>query len=336
MMKKALIIGFFCSISWTLVHAQELDHTQYYLNLPGTNPAFTGIEDYLDTRASFRQGWNDFTVKNNFIYLSAYGTLNSSSRAALTNNTLRTSDPEGFKKIQADKKLLRKHGVGGMVTQRTFGPYTALTLSGNYSYHLPVSRKLTIAFGTKVAYSSQRINPNGLTVRDTNDDFYKSIRDSNPGNSSSALVDFGYTIYSSSFYLGISSTNMISPNIGGDQLLNLEHEKRFGLQAALTSISLSPDLTLSPGVRVVYAKGYDILWSVNTRVRYKDLLYAGVGYTNSAPKLSLLFGLQLKGLSVNYAYDKYLSDLNNFNVQVHELVIGASLFNKYSLHSKLW
>jgi hypothetical protein len=82
--------------------AQELDHTQYYLNLPGVNPGFTGYEDYVDTRFSFRQGWNDFTVKNNYSFASAYTSLNNSVRTALTTNTLRLSNPEAFKQVQTE------------------------------------------------------------------------------------------------------------------------------------------------------------------------------------------------------------------------------------------
>ncbi len=324
-----------CSL---VVHGQEIDHSQYYLNLPGTNAGFTGIEDYMDTRFSFRQGWNDFAVKNNYSFVSAYGALNNFARTALTNNTLRLSDPEGFKQVQNEKKLLRKHGIGGMITSREFGPYRATTINTNYAYHLPISPGLNMAFGTRIGFNSQRIDLTNYTLRDqVNDDFYNSILASGQGNSGNFMMDFGYVLYSSKFYAGISSNGLISTRVTGSSLVELEQVMRVSFQAALTSLQLNNDLTFSPAARVTYANGYDLIWSGNGRLRYKNLVYIGAGYTNKSPKLSLLCGLNVNGrFSINYSYDKYLSDLNNFSVSVHEFVVGAALFNRYNAATKLW
>src|ERR1043165_84242 len=119
------------SLGCVAANAQEIEQTQYYLNLPGVNPAFTGIEEYVDTRVSYRQGWNDFAVKNNYSFVSAYGPLGNIRRAALTNNSLRLSDPTAYSNTQVKKKLLRKHGVGGMIANRNFGPYTSTAVSIN-------------------------------------------------------------------------------------------------------------------------------------------------------------------------------------------------------------
>ncbi len=318
--------------------AQELDHTQYYLNLPGINAGFTGIEDYMDTRFSFRQGWNDFAVKNNYTFVSAYGALNNVSRNALTNNTLRLSNPEAFRQLQDDRKLLRKHGVGGMITSRALGPYEATTLNLNYAYHLPITPRLNMSFGSRVAYNSQRIDFTGYTVRDAvNDTFYQQIMSSNQGNAGSFLLDFGYVLYSSNFYLGLSSNGLVSSHVTGTSVVEVEQVRRVSLQGALTSLPLGSSLAFSPAFRATYAQGYDLVWSANGRLLIKNVVYVGGGYTNSSPKLSLLFGLNLNGrFSINYSYDKYLSDLNNFNVNVHELVIGAALFNRYNAATRLW
>jgi type IX secretion system PorP/SprF family membrane protein len=334
---KFYIVAFFL-VATANLFAQELDHTQYYLNLPGINAGFTGIEDYVDTRFSFRQGWNDFTVKNNYTFASAYGTLNNFARTALTNNTLRLSNPEAFKQIQNEKKLLRKHGVGGMITSRALGPYKATTINANYAYHLPITSKLNMSFGSRIGYSSQRIDFTGYVVRDqVNDAFYQQIMASSQGNSGSFLMDFGYVLYSSKFYAGLSSNGLISTHITGTSLVELEQARRISLQGALTSMRLNSSITFSPAMRLTYAKGYSTILSLNGRFMIKNLVYVGAGYTNSSPKLSLLFGLNLNGrFSVNYSYDKYLSNLNNFNVNVHELVIGAALFNRYNAANRLW
>lgn len=320
------------------IFAQDLDHTQYYLNLPGVNPGFTGIEDYMDTRFSFRQGWNDFAVKNNYTFVSAYGALNNSVRNALKNNTLRLSNPEAFQQVQEDRKLGRKHGVGGMLSSRSLGPYEAVTINANYAYHLPISRTVNMSFGSRVAYHSQRIDFNGFVVRDqVNDLFYQQIMAASQGNSGSFLMDFGYTVYSSKFFLGISSNGLVSTHVTGTSVIESEQARRISVQGALTRVQLGSNVTFSPGFRTTYAKGYDFTWSANGRLMLKNIAYFGAGYTNSSPKLSLMFGLNMNGrFSINYSYDKYLSNLNNFNVNVHEIVIGAALFNKYNAATRFW
>jgi len=334
---RFLVFLLFVCVSSRL-SAQDLDHTQYYLNLPGINPGFTGIEDYMDTRFSFRQGWNDFAVKNNYTFVSAYGALNNFARNALSNNTLRLSNPEAFKQVQNERKLLRKHGVGGMITNRALGPYEASSINANYAYHLPITPRVNMAFGTRVAYNSQRIDFSGFVVRDqVNDAFYNQIMSANQGNSGAFLMDFGYVLYSSKFFLGISSNGLISTHISGTSVVEQQQARRISMQGALTSLPLGSNLSFSPGFRVNYSDGYDLMWSANGRLLLKNIVYVGAGYTNSSPKLSLLFGLNVNGrFSVNYSYDKYLSNLNNFNVNVHELVIGAALFNRYNASTRLW
>ncbi|MEI9917762.1 MAG: PorP/SprF family type IX secretion system membrane protein [Bacteroidota bacterium] len=336
-MRKALVfvvtlltIGF--------AHAQEVDHTQYFLNLPGINPAFTGIEDFLDARASFRQGWNNFNVKNNYSFASAYGALNNTSRTALTNNTLRFDDESGRFEGRTYRRSTRKHGIGGMLTSRNLGQYTASSASINYAYHLPISNRVKMSFGTQVSYFANRISPEGFTVRDdVHDSFYQQLMASNTGNFSYFAVDFGYTIYSSNFYLGVSSTNLVASRLSGETFAGLGQPLKLNVQAALTRIPIGSNFTLSPGVRVTYVDGSDMIYNVNMRLRYKEALYIGSGYSFPNSRMSLMAGINInRQLRVSYAFDKYLSDLNNFNVTVHEIVIGLSLFNRYNSPSLLW
>jgi type IX secretion system PorP/SprF family membrane protein len=270
--------------------------------------------------------------------VSAYGPLGNISRAALTNNSLRLSDPAAFKDTQNKKKLLRKHGVGGMISNRNFGPYQSTAFSVNYAYHLPVSSTVMMSFGTKAGYAAQRLALNNLTVRDdVNDLFYQQLINSNQGNSGNYFMDFGYALYSSKFYLGVSASNLVSSRVSGSGLLDIKQTTWYRAQASILSARLGKDLTFSPGVQVIYARNYDLIWGVNARLRYKDLLYAGAGYTVATPKFSMMFGLRITpGLSLNYSHDKYLSDLNNFSVSVNELVLAIILANKFNLKSTTW
>ena len=128
--------------------AQEINYTQYYLNLAGVNSGFTGIEDYLDVKMGVRQGWNNFGEKSSNVYLSIYGTIKNSNLSPLKNSSLRLSNPEYVKRIVSDKALRRKQGIGGMVTSKDLGLYKSTSLIANYAYHLPVSKnhQLTLPY----------------------------------------------------------------------------------------------------------------------------------------------------------------------------------------------
>src|SRR6266850_8614626 len=153
----AIVLCLLLMLSARTGYAQEVDYTQYYLNLAGVNAGFTGMEDYLDLKMAYRQGGNTFGVKNNNVFVSAYGALGASRRLSIKRNSLRISNYDAFEQLQSSRRLRWRQGIGGMVTSRTVGPYTSVSVNGNYAYHLPVSKKLNVSLGTRVAYGSQRV-----------------------------------------------------------------------------------------------------------------------------------------------------------------------------------
>ena len=318
------------------VFAQEVAYTQYYLNPAGVNPGFTGMEDYMDLKLAFRQGWNDFGVRNDNLFVSAYGPLGTSRRLAIKRNSLRISSVPALEQEKVARRLRRRHGVGGMMSSRYVGPYSSSNVSVNYAYHLPISKEFTVSLGTKIGYGSQRIDFNGYTVRDEiNDLFYQQLKVSSPGNQNSFSLDFGSVIYSSRFYVGFSSTNLIMKYVGGNNLLSISSKRQYVLQTAY-NFKLSENVILNSGLKLSETYGYDLNWSVNSRIRYKQFIYIGAAYDNVS-KISLLFGLAAsKNFSINYSYDHYISNMGSLNVSVHELIVGIALFNKYESPARLW
>ena len=318
------------------VFAQEVAYTQYYLNPAGVNPGFTGMEDYLDLKLAFRQGWNDFGVRNDNLFVSAYGPLGTSRRLSIKRNSLRISSIPAAEQEKSARRLRRRHGVGAMMTGRNVGPYSSSNVSVNYAYHLPISKELTVSLGTKIGYGTQRIDFNGYTVRDElNDLIYQQLKGSSPGSQNSFALDFGSVIYSSRFYVGFSSSNLIMKYAGGNNLLSVSNRRQYVLLGAY-NFKLNENLVLSPGLRLSETYGYDLNWAVNSRIRYKQFIYIGAAYDNVS-KISLLFGLAAnKNFSINYSYDHYISNMGSLNVSVHELIVGIALFNKYESQTRLW
>jgi type IX secretion system PorP/SprF family membrane protein len=331
---KIFIVLGCCVLSHSL-YAQENDYTQYYTNMPAVNAGFTGMEDYFDLKVGVREGWNSFGIKNNNLFLSAYGALNSKNRSGRRNNSLRISNPKLLDEIQSEKKFRRRHGIGGMVTSRTVDPYKAIAASLNYAYHLPLSKSLNFSLGANLGFSNQRIDFIGLTVRDdVNDAFYRSLKSAGQGTQNTLMADFGTVLYSKQFFLGLSSSGLVAKKLNGDQLFNLSQGARYRLQTG-GSFFINPEFELSPGAIVTYQEGYDVRWAVNARLRYKEFVSLGGSYSSDY-KISILVGLTSNKLSINYAYDIYTSDLSDFNVHSHELILGITLFNRYKLRPRFW
>lgn len=316
--------------------AQDVAFTQYYLNLAGVNPGFTGAEDYLDLKVAFRQGWNDFGVKNDNLFISAYGTLGSSRRLSVKRNALRISNVTAYESARNDNKIRRRHGLGAMMTSRNVGPYAASVASLNYAYHLPISPTLMLSLGTKIGYGSQRIDFSGYTVRDqVNDAFYQQLIHSNQGNQNTLLLDFGSVLYSNRFYVAISSGNLVTKNVNGNGLLNVGNKRQYMLQGGYNA-KIGEEWVLNTGLKFTEAYDASLNWSLNSRVRYKQLIYVGAAYDHVS-KISLLFGLSANGnFTLNYSYDHYLSNPGSLNVSVHELILGIAMFNKFGSMPRFW
>ncbi len=315
--------------------AQEVDYSQYYLNMPAMNAGFTGIEGYLDTKLAYRQGWNGFGVTNNDVFLSAYGAIGATGQASL-NNSLRISKPDAFAQAQSGQRGRRRQGVGGMVTSRTVGPYTSVSVNGNYAYHLPISTKLTASLGTRVAYGSQRVDFSGLTVRDpVNDMFYQQLQEASPGMQSYLTIDFGAALYSNRFYVGLSTTNLGSKTLTSTTQLTITNQRQYNMQVG-TTLPLAEDWAVNVAGRASYIDGYDPIWAGSARIRYKEVIYLGGGFS-SAKRLSMMLGIGVTdNLTVNYTYDHFLAGQSTLNVNVHEVIVGISLFTKYESKARMW
>lgn len=338
-MKNYIVVIIVLTMSMVLSEnsmGQKQSFTQYYLNLPAINAGFTGIEPYLDGTTAYRQRWNNFSEKNNSFFVSAYGSIGNTSPAVFRNNALRVSRPSTYNKMARNKSVNKKHGIGGMVMARTVGPFKTINTAFNYAYHLPVTGVATLAFGARIGYNSYTIDYSDFVVRDqVNDEFYQDLINSSSGKQQQILADFGMTLYTSRFYVGLSSSQLVSKSLGGDTGLELPSSLSLDLLIG-NQFDLSQNLELFPSGRITHNEIYGLTWEVNARVRYNHLIYIGALYENKV-KTALLLGLTMDGrFNINYSYDYYLNDLREFSTGNHEFTLGVALFNKYSTPSRLW
>ncbi|TRX60102.1 type IX secretion system membrane protein PorP/SprF [Fulvivirga sp. M361] len=317
------------------VFGQNNQFTQYYLNPATINPAFSGIDPFFSTFIGYKQLWNGFDNGNDIFHASAFSSIGKTPPAAFKNNSLRVSDPKTFARLSNDKSIKRRHGIGGFIESSSIGPYQSTQFGVKYAYHIPVSNKLSIAFGTSVDMIQDELDFSSYTVRDPqNDSFYQQLVGSQ-GNQNSLKVDFGGVLYSNSWFLGISSNSLVRELLSGDDFTEFVSLTSYDLLVGKQFV-MSPTINVFSSARVTQHDFYGFSWELTGRMRFRDVLSFGASYY-SEDRISALFGLTPKeGISINYSYDYFVSDLNSFNSGNHEVVLGLALFNRYSFPKRFW
>ncbi|MEM7550920.1 MAG: PorP/SprF family type IX secretion system membrane protein [Bacteroidota bacterium] len=328
-----LVFGsFYCTSSY----AQTNSFTQFFTNLPVENAAFTGVEEALYSTLGFRQQWNNFGGDNRVIFVSVFGELGGDAPDSFKKNSLRVSDPSLYDELSTNKKIRRKHGLGGSISLEEIGPFRSINITLNHAYHIPISKRLNFSFGTSVALNNQEIDFSDFEVRDeVNDQFFQELMNANSGRQNSIDINFGASIHSKSFYLGVSTDRLVTEQISGDELLENDVFRRFSMILG-NNFRLNQNFELFPNARFGYSELSDVDWNVGMRLRYKETFYIGASYEYDI-KTSFLIGFSGKGrFSINYAYDQFTSDLRNFNTGNHEVLASFILFNKYSRSTRFW
>lgn len=330
-MKPLALILVFCCAS---VLAQVPEADQYYINLPGQNPAFTGVDNFLDLQLRYRKTWSQFGSNPSILGASLYGKIGKAGADVYRNNSFRVSDPTIYG--TRPTSVSRKHGYGVSINSFKINGYDRKSISVKYAYHIPVSSKLVLSLGTSAQLLSERFNVEGLTVRDpVNDLFYQSVMNNGNGTISSYSLSFGGALYSESFFLGVGASSLMNNNFSVTSLNPVPAESEYHFLIGKT-LKTGPNLAWQPTIRINYDGLQGTRVGVGIRTKYKDLFSIGAHY-QSSEKLSFLFGLNAKSkVRVYYAYDYFVNELKDFRVGNHEVIVRVPLLNKHSLNSYCW
>ena len=314
--------------------AQVPEADQYYINLPGQNPAFTGVDNFLDVQLRYRKTWSQFGSNPSILGFSVYGKIGKAGAGVYRNNSFRVSDPN----IYASKStsIARKHGFGASVNSFKINGYDRKSVSGKYAYHIPVSSHWALSMGVSFQLLTERFNADDLTVRDPiNDQFYQSIMTNGNANSSSYSVAFGGALYSEGTFIGLGINSLLNKDLSTSLLHPVSAGPEFYLLAGQT-FKAGPQFSLQPTARLSSNSLYGTHVGVGLRIRYKELISTGFNYEH-AHKVSYLLGLNIKSkLRMYYAFDYFINDLKDFRVGNHEVIVRIPFFNQHSLNAYTW
>ena len=320
-MKKYYVSAFLIVASYMITFGQQrAQYTQYMINPFLLNPAVSGTEDYADIRAGYRNQWTGFDGAPVTMYLSSHVDIGKH----LTN-------------IRSKKKNDGFHGVGGVLTNDIIGPTNTINLSGSYSYHLTIAKKMYASLGLSVGFQQYSLDASKLRGADSRPD--------NLINSNSAFgmgdINLGGWVYGESFCAGASMAQ-VAPGMTfttARQLLNYKMAHHYFVMGGIR-IPLDHNYTFIPSLCIKGVSPAPVSFDINAKIRYRDMLWAAISY-RSTDAAAIIMGVIVNNMfDISYSYDYTLSDIGQYTSTggSHEIVVGYRLRAKGQIYcpSHLW
>lgn len=336
-MKKIYFLMFVCCMlaGQQLLAQQQYQLSQYFQHPHAMNPALSGIEDFWRINAGYRKQWTGIEDAPQVYFLSFNGTFKKPDYRL---SSVRISRPEAYEEQETDeayRKRKQKHGVGGFLSTNQMGSYRITSGLLSYAYHIPLSRSLSMSVGLAGAFTNNAFMRRDYNVRNPNDDLYRAMIN---GNINQTYFDLngGVALYGKSFYVGYSATQLVMARTSSsDELADpttyINHYAMVGYQ-----LNLSRQVKLQPSILVRYDKLQEARFDANLKLRFDDLIWAGVSYRNKEA-FAGMFGLVVnKDVTLGYAYEQNTGEFNVHNNGTHEVVLGLRLGNRTRKTPYFW
>ena len=291
---------------------QQAQFSQYMNNNYLLNPGATGVEDYIDIKASYRTQWVGLEGAPKTYYLSANSSL---GKWRTTNKrTLR----EGTRPF---------HALGGFVYNDVTGPTSRTSAYLSYAYNIALTPKIRAALGVSAGLQQFSVDGQKLQFFDPT-----TVAPSSASRVFDGAV--GLWVYSPDFYVGASSTQLLANKLDfsyGPDLLGVgapgNSLKRHYFVTGGVRVPLSEDWSVVPSVLVKAVRPAPLSVDLNAKLKYRDLLWAGVSWRASDAVIAMV-GFSYEQLTVGYSYDAGTSQLAGYNSGSHEILIGLRLKKK--------
>ena len=275
-----------------LNRAQQLPQfTQYMYNTISINPAYAGSREIMVVNILNRNQWFGVDGAPVTQTLSVHSSIPGSN-----------------------------FGAGLSVVSDRIGYEKNVFAYADMSYTINLSEKHRLAFGIKAGGS--KYNLDDLLLNDPQYASDPYLQDLNH----KMIPNFGAGIYfrSESLYFGFSSPKLF--NYKNSQNIDYVVIDRVNIYANGGFLfDLNPNIKIKPTFLLKYTNGAPVSIDLTASVFLHELVWlAGMYRLNDS--LGFLVNIKLvKGLSVGYAYDFIVSDLNPYTYGSHEIMLNFDL-----------
>ncbi len=326
-MKKILFYGF-TFFNTAFYFAQQIpQYSQFQRNQFMINPAAAGVYDFVDITLGGRWQWLGVDDAPRTSYLAFSVPLNFKPK--FYNPGIRTSSgPVANPEIKTGKL---KHTIGGQLLADQYGAFRKLSFSGTYSLHIPLSKKLNLAFGVKLGLSSnnfladkaQVLNVVNTSLTYTDPTYTKFL--SNQSSKQILDIGSGLYLYGKGFFMGISAEQLTRDLVEfGSGTANFNPQIHYQFITGY-KIKTGENWTITPSLLAKYMTPAPISLDFNLQTEYKEWLWFGLGYRHTDALIGMI-GMNINSrFKFGYSYDFSLSKFNNYSSGGHELTLGLML-----------
>lgn len=289
LLKYILLILFL--VAGRYLAGQQMPHfSQYMFNEFLLNPAVTGVNDYYQIRTNHRFQWVGMTdppLTNSIAFYGPHANMNM--------------------------------GYGGSIYTDITGPTSRTGVSGSYAYNIALFEEVRLSMGLSMSVLQYRIDGTQLAPKDPSDQFIQGMVSTTYVPDAAA----GVYMYGDGFYAGISAVQLLNNK------LTIFQEKtglnRLKSHLYLTGgyrFELDPDWVLEPSVIVKASAPRQLKFEAGARLEWLEMVWIGAGY-RFHEAVTLLAGYNYNDkFYFGYSYDIGITDLRNYNMGSHEIMIG--------------
>ena len=315
-------------IKLSFYFAQQIpQYSQFQRNQFMINPAAAGIYDFVDITLSGRWQWLGLDDAPRSSYLAFSVPLNFKPK--FYNPGVRTSSGSIENPIIKLGKL--KHTVGGQLLADQYGAFRKLLFSGTYALHLPLSKKINLAFGVKVGLSNNsfladkaqvlNVVNSSLSYTDPTYSYFLA----NQSSKQILEIGSGLYLYGKRFFIGVSSDRLTGDFVtfgkGTANFNSLIHSNLITGYKFKTGENWS----ITPSLLVKYMNPAPVSVDINLQAEYKDWLWFGLGYRHTDALIGMI-GMNISSkFKFGYSFDFSISRINNYTSGGHELTLGIML-----------
>lgn len=314
----------------SILAQQKPHYTQYILNQYIVNPALTGIENYIDIKASHRLQWVGLQDAPVTTYITMHGPIGKSDfKTTATSFAVPGENPRG--KSYWDQYVPSKphHGWGVQVINDRTGPLNQFSAYGTYAYHIGLTGSTNLAAGLGLGINNMSLNTEKLQFNTAVD---PAVYGSGVLNSINFDMNVGLYLYSGDYFVGLSAQQVMPSKIDfSNNAIKKTEGKRIPHLFATAGYRflIGDNFNFIPSLMVKYIQPTPVQVEVNGKLQYQDLMWVGASYRH-LDGVAAMVGLNVSnGFNLGYSFDYTTSQLNNYTKGTHEIIIGFTIGNKF-------
>jgi type IX secretion system PorP/SprF family membrane protein len=313
----------------SVVRAQQRpQYTQYVFNNFLLNPAISGIENYIDVKAGYRNQWHGLEGAPVTSYISVNAPLGKQFLFGNSNSFPEAGgNPMGRSYLQNYMAAEPHHGVGFHAVVDETGPISRTDINATYAYHLGLTDVLNVAVGISAGISKITLDLAKITLENSIDPAIVE----NENQRLKPDLGAGIWVYGPRYFFGVSAQQLSGARLSftNDENYNLGKEVPHYFMTAGFKFLVNDDIAAVPSVMVKHVKPAPTSVDVNLKMAFRDKFWLGGSYRKN-DSFSALAGFNIGYLfNVGYSYDFTTSQLGSVSNGSHEIIIGLLLNNRY-------